>query len=70
MTQLHKKLFLFLFAVITIAALLLPVPKVATHTAGLDETAPAVVQEIAGLEYPGWWWDKGDVTINGYTWAG
>lgn len=70
MTQLHKKLFLVLFAAITIAALFLPAPRIASHLAGLDAVTQPAVQETAGLDRPFWWWDTGDVTISGYTWAG
>jgi hypothetical protein len=70
MTQLHKKLFLVLFAAITIAALLLPAPKVTNHLADLEPVTQPAVQETAGLDHPFWWWDTGDVNISGYTWAG
>jgi hypothetical protein len=70
MTQVHKKLYLVLIAVTVIAALLLPAPKVATHLAGLDAATQPAVHETAGLDRPFWWWDTGDVTISGYTWAG
>jgi hypothetical protein len=70
MIHLHKKLVLVLFAAITIAAMLLPAPKVSTHLADLDSVAQPAVQKTAGLDRPFWWWDTGDVTISGYTWAG
>jgi hypothetical protein len=70
MTQLHKKLFLVLIAVTIIAALLLPAPRVANHLADLDAATQPAVQETAGLDRPFSWWDTGDVTISGYTWAG
>lgn len=69
MSNYYKKIVFITLAVITIAALLLPAPKLESRMAALDSTQPQNVQTVAGV-FPGSFSQGGFYQTSAYTWAG
>ena len=69
MSKLKQKFIFTLIAAITIAALLLPSPRLESRMAKLDSSQPQAVQTVAGV-FPGGTSQDSLRQPNSYTWAG